>query len=137
MTNKISKPPKPRVDKKGTKLLTTTQFADALGIHPTTARRWCDEGIVVFTRGSGGRRWISMSEVERVRNEDASTTVNNAIERIEASVVERDTELRDLINAKSGESKRNLEIVFETLGTKLNHLQKTIDRMQQSQQRSP
>jgi archaellum component FlaC len=52
--------------------------------------------------------------------------VNKAIERIEASVSDRDNELRDMINEKSGIQKRN----FEILGEKIDQLQKTIDRMQ-------
>ena len=124
-----NRPQKGKVDETGAKLLTTSQFAKAVGIHPTTCRRWCDENRVVFTKGSGGRRWISTNEVDRIRNEDSSTTVNKAIERIEASVSERDGELRDIINEKSGIQKRN----FEILGEKIDSLQKTLDRLQPGQ----
>ena len=129
------RPEKQKIDRQGYRLLTTGEAAELLGLSVQTIRTWCDQSRISYTRGASsgsrpGNRYISMAEIERIRSDNAYSTVSDAISRIEAINVERENDLRDLISEKAGESKYNLEIVFENLGKKLDLLQKTIDRMQ-------
>lgn len=55
--------PKPR------RLLTISQAAARLGVHPDTLRAWADKGLVpVIKLPSGYRRFVP-EEIERVRTE--------------------------------------------------------------------
>lgn len=128
------RPEKQKIDRQGYRLLTTGEAAKLLGLSVQTIRSWCDQSRISYTRGASsgsrpGNRYISMAEIERIRSDNAYSTVSDAVERIEASVSERDGELRDMINEKSGIQKRN----FEILGEKIDQLQKTLDRLQPGQ----
>jgi len=55
------------------RLLTITQAAAQLGVHPNTLRRWADQGIVPVTKlPSGYRRW-SAEQIEQIRREVITT----------------------------------------------------------------
>lgn len=128
------RPEKQKIDRQGYRLLTTGEAAKLLGLSVQTIRSWCDQSRISYTRGASsgsrpGNRYISMAEIERIRSDNAYSTVSDAVERIEASVSDRDNELRDMINEKSGIQKRN----FEILGEKIDQLQKTLDRLQPGQ----
>jgi len=108
------------------KLLSTSECAALLSVHSDTIRRWCDQGYLSFTRTAGGRRWISMSEVERIRSDNAYSTVSDAVQRMEAIINAQNDKISDLISEKSGVSAHN----FEVIAKKIDQLQKAIDRLQ-------
>jgi DNA-binding transcriptional MerR regulator len=120
MTQKQKRPTKPTIDDAGYKLLTSTACAKLLGITAQTVRAWCDDGRLEYFRGKGNVRYISMSEVERIRKQNAFTTVDSAIQRIEALNTQRDSEIRELIAEKGAVTQRNMEIVYKNLSTKLD-----------------
>lgn len=126
------RPIKQNIDKKGYKLLTTSQTGELLGLAAGTIRNWCDQGRISFVRGEGGRRWISMAEVERLRSDNAYTTVSDAVDRMQAIIDDRDATIHDLISEKAGESKRNLEIVYIAVNKKLDTLLKRIDHSERA-----
>ena len=43
--------------------LTTSQVAELLAVHPSTVKRWCNDGDLSFSRTDGGHRRIHLSEV--------------------------------------------------------------------------
>ncbi len=43
--------------------LTTSQVADLLEVHPSTVKRWCNEGEVAFDKTDGGHRRIHLRDV--------------------------------------------------------------------------
>jgi excisionase family DNA binding protein len=47
-------------------LLTTSEAAAQLGIHPDTLRRWADKGDVPMFRLPNGNRMFRPSDIERV-----------------------------------------------------------------------
>ena len=47
------------------RLLTTTQFADALGVSQSSVKRWIDGGRIAATRTAGGHRRVSVDEAVR------------------------------------------------------------------------
>jgi excisionase family DNA binding protein len=49
--------------------LTISDAARRLGIHPTTLRRWADEGQIPVMFTAGGHRRFSTSGIERLRKE--------------------------------------------------------------------
>lgn len=42
--------------------LTTSQVADLLDVHPSTVKRWCNEGDLVFDKTEGGHRRIHLRD---------------------------------------------------------------------------
>jgi excisionase family DNA binding protein len=43
-------------------LLTTTEVADLLAVHPSTVKRWCNEGDLPFEKTEGGHRRIHLKD---------------------------------------------------------------------------
>ena len=130
MTQKQKRPTKPTIDDAGYKLLTSTACAKLLGITAQTVRVWCDDGRLEYFRGKGNVRYISMSEVERIRKQNAFTTVESAIERIEALNAQRDNEIRDLIVEKSSVQSHNFAAVDKRIATHFVNLEKRLDRLE-------
>lgn len=49
-------------DKRNALLLTSSKVADLLGVHPSTVKRWCDEGTLPARRTEGGHRRINLND---------------------------------------------------------------------------
>jgi len=50
---------------KNSRMLTTTEVADLLHVHPNTVRRWANEGLLpVYRLGTRGDRRFKWKEVE-------------------------------------------------------------------------
>ncbi len=52
-----------------TRLLTISQAAARLGVHPDTLRKWADKGLVPMVKLPSGYRRFEPQEIERVRTE--------------------------------------------------------------------
>jgi putative resolvase len=50
-------------------LLTISEAARRLGVHPTTLRSWADKGLVKMVKLPSGYRRFSPAEIDRVRRE--------------------------------------------------------------------
>ena len=54
--------------------LTTTQAADLLSVHPSTVKRWCNDGDLAFDKTDGGHRRIHLTDLlELSREKDIPT----------------------------------------------------------------
>ena len=62
--------------------LTIGQAAERLGVHPTTLRRWADDGDIPIMITPGGHRRFSVSEVDRFQDERHRLRVVAGLERI-------------------------------------------------------
>lgn len=51
------------------KLLTTSQAARELGVHPNTLRGWVDRGLVPAVRLPSGYRRFSPEQIEQVKRD--------------------------------------------------------------------
>ena len=51
------------------KLMTVSQAAARLGVHPDTLRAWADKGLVGVVRTPTGYRRFEPEEIDRVREE--------------------------------------------------------------------
>ena len=51
------------------RLLTISEAARRIGVHPNTLRMWADKGIVGHVKLPSGYRRFPAAEVERVRQE--------------------------------------------------------------------
>ena len=49
-------------DTNNTLLLTSSKVADLLGVHPSTVKRWCDDGTLESRRTGGGHRRIRLND---------------------------------------------------------------------------
>lgn len=79
--------------------LTLSEAAERLNVHPTTLRRWADQGDILVMVTPGGHRRFPVSEIERLR-QGSSEGIKESIELIIQSVLsETRQELKD--NAKS------------------------------------
>lgn len=58
----------PREEQDSPKWLTTTEAAEQLGVHPSTLRRWADEGQIPTMITPGGHRRFSRADVESFGN---------------------------------------------------------------------
>lgn len=57
-------------------LLTSTQAASLLEVHPSTIKRWCNEGDLAFDTTSGGHRRIRLADaVSFARAKDITTVL--------------------------------------------------------------
>ena len=55
-------------------LLTTTQVADFLSVHPSTVKRWCNEGDLAFDTTEGGHRRLHLHDVVSLSRERSIST---------------------------------------------------------------
>ena len=79
--------------------LTLSEAAERLDVHPTTLRRWADQGDILVMVTPGGHRRFPVSEIERLR-QGSSEGISGSIELIIQSVLsETRKELKD--NGKS------------------------------------
>ena len=62
--------------------LTIGQAAERLGVHPTTLRRWADDGDIPIMITPGGHRRFSVSELDRFQDERHRLRVVAGLERI-------------------------------------------------------
>lgn len=75
--------------------LTLSEAAERLNVHPTTLRRWADQGDILVMVTPGGHRRFPVSEIERLR-QGGSEGINESIELIIQSVLsETRKELKD------------------------------------------
>ena len=51
------------------RLLTISQAAQRLGVHPNSLRTWADKGLVPHVKLPSGYRRFTVAEVERLRRE--------------------------------------------------------------------
>lgn len=49
--------------------LTTTEAAEHLGVHPSTLRRWADDGMITAMITPGGHRRFALSDLEAFRRQ--------------------------------------------------------------------
>jgi len=66
--------------------LTLSEAAERLNVHPTTLRRWADQGDILVMVTPGGHRRFPVSEIERLR-QGGSEGINDSIELIIESVL--------------------------------------------------
>ena len=57
------------MSKERQRLLTVSEAAQRLGVHPNTLRSWADKGIVAHIKLPSGYRRFATAEIERVRRE--------------------------------------------------------------------
>ena len=55
-------------------LLTTSTAAEFLGVHPSTVKRWSDEGTISSARTEGGHRRIHLTDILEVARERGIST---------------------------------------------------------------
>lgn len=58
------------------------QAADRLGVHPTTLRRWADDGDIPVTITPGGHRRFAVSDIERFAEEHRRLRMVAGLEQI-------------------------------------------------------
>ena len=66
----------PDVKMKTDRWLSLTRAAQHLGIHPTTLRRWADNGSIPAMRTPGGHRRFAAADIERIAQEGRSTAAS-------------------------------------------------------------
>lgn len=54
-------------------LMTPAEAADALGVTPTTVRRWADLGLLSHIRTAGGHRRYPRAEIQQALNTPPDT----------------------------------------------------------------
>lgn len=66
--------------------LTTSQVADLLNVHPSTVKRWCNEGDLAFDKTGGGHRRIHLTDVLSLAREKDIPTFLSPFEPYEGHV---------------------------------------------------
>jgi excisionase family DNA binding protein len=62
------------IDKAERLLLTTSAAAELLGVHPSTVKRWSDDGTIPSRKTEGGHRRIHLTDILKVARDRASPT---------------------------------------------------------------
>ncbi len=60
--------------------LTNTQAAERLGVHPSTLRRWADQGQIPVLLTPGGHRRFAISDIERFAEERRRLRIISGLE---------------------------------------------------------
>ena len=112
--------------------LTLTQAADRLDVHPTTLRRWADNGDLPVMRTPGGHRRFAASEVKRFaerRHTRRADSVNEDVEQVWAeqalSQTRQEITTQDqawLESFDSDERQRHRELGRKLLGLTLQYV---------------
>ncbi|MFQ5924232.1 MAG: helix-turn-helix domain-containing protein, partial [Anaerolineales bacterium] len=64
-----------------TEWLRLTEAASRLGVHPTTLRRWADDGKIASTRTAGGHRRFAVSDLEAFQRNRSKLKVIGGLEQ--------------------------------------------------------
>lgn len=98
--------------------LSLNQVAQQLGIHPTTLRRWADNGDIPVMLTPGGHRRFAVSDIERFAEERHRVRVISGLEKVWADhaltqtrkeiVNHQDQHWLAVFNEKDRERKRQL-----------------------------
>lgn len=67
-------------------VLTTSQVGTLLSVHPSTVKRWCDDGALETRRTGGGHRRIHLSDVLALAREREIPTFLDAFDPYQAHV---------------------------------------------------
>jgi DNA-binding transcriptional MerR regulator len=134
---KQRRPKQPKIDSSGYRLFTTGEAAELLNLSIQTIRSWCNSGRLISIRGPSdgkraGNRYISESELQRVRSDNAFTTVNEAVNRMEAIIDDRDATIIELIDEKSGIQSHNFAALDGRITNHFVNLEKRIDRLERA-----
>ena len=76
-------------------VLTTSQVADLLSVHPSTVKRWCNDGDLESDKTDGGHRRIHLEDVLRVAEERDVRTFLDGFDPYQAHVWSAVSEIRD------------------------------------------
>jgi excisionase family DNA binding protein len=110
--------------------LTLTKAADQLNIHPTTLRRWADNGDIPFMRTPGGHRRFAVKDIQRFAEERRRLRHVSALEQVWAQqaltqtrreIVER-PEQSWLTSLDDGDRERNRVLGRRLLGLTLQFI---------------
>lgn len=66
--------------------MTTSQVAELLDVHPSTVKRWCNDGDLAFDKTEGGHRRIHLSDVLDLTRERGIRTMLDPFTPYEAHV---------------------------------------------------
>ncbi len=99
-------------------LLTTTQVAELLSVHPSTVKRWSNEGAVEVDKTEGGHRRIHLQDAIALAREREITTFLDAFAPYEGHVW---TAINQVVEQASFERAHDLAIGWLTRG-KLDRL---------------
>ena len=101
---------------KSSELLSLTDAATLLGVHPTTLRRWADQGDILVMVTPGGHRRFPRTEIDRLRGasahaENEDQFAQHLVDRALAHTREQLTQQRDAtwvtgFNASERDAKR-------------------------------
>jgi len=76
--------------------LTLSEAADRLNVHPTTLRRWADQGDILVMVTPGGHRRFPISEIDRLRSGKQEESDSDTIDALLHDVLnETRKELRE------------------------------------------
>jgi excisionase family DNA binding protein len=110
--------------------LTTTEAADHLGVHPSTLRRWADDGMITAMVTPGGHRRFALADLEAFRRQgqqptmlpaDESVWAQQALSHTRAQIVEHQS--TSMMRAfDEGERRRSRQLGRRLLGLILRYV---------------
>jgi len=71
------------------RLFTPNDVAKAIGVSESSMKRWCDRGLVIFSKTAGGHRRISLAAIIRFLKESGHSLIQPAAIGLPASVGQR------------------------------------------------
>jgi len=125
-----------RTRTKSTRWLTLSEAADRLNVHPTTFRRWADDGRIPVMLTPGGHRRFAESDIARLARRRRTIKGIGPVERIWAREALEHT--RRAVGAQRGEAwltrhdaeakERNRQLGRQLMKATLSYLLEEADR---------
>lgn len=116
-----------------TKVYSIGEFADELGVHPETVKKWCREGQLSYSRTPGGHRRIPHTELQRLTGEPSRRTDKVAIYgRVSGHAQKQDGDLDrqlELLTEYAHDHGWSIENKYSDVGSGLNENRRGLNKL--------
>jgi putative resolvase len=116
-----------------TKVYSIGEFADELGVHPETVKKWCRENQIQYSRTPGGHRRIPHTELQRLTGKPSRRTDKVAIYgRVSGHAQKQDGDLDRQLDSLTEHAHKHgwsIENKYSDVGSGLNENRRGLNKL--------